>query len=232
MENLINIIQTCKKKFYIIAAILILIIIFLIMNSVNNKKTKKEISNKDYVFTQIENKENQKLPYINIKGEKFDKINDDLYEKFYYVSRNNKNSFNYKYYLDDKILYVFIEILEYNDNGIPNPKYISYYIDIDKKKLYSLEEILNKHNLNIDNLTTIIDKQLNASYEKETELGYVEKGFCDFSCYKDIHDINPINKRVALSFDGKNLKAYLNYNVETIYYVDTNPIEFPHIFDL
>lgn len=232
MENLINIIKTHKKKFYIIGAILILIIVFLLVNFFKNKSNiNKTISNKDYVFTQVEKSATQKLPYINVDGEQIEKINDKLYEDFYMTTSDEKNKYDYKYYLDDNLLYIFIEIEEYKNN-IKNPRYISYYIDIDKGTLYSLDDVLEIHDMDMNRLTTIINNELNSSYVEETELGYVEEGFCDFECYKDIHDINPLNKRIALFYDGNKLTAYLNYTVETIYYVDTNPTIFPHIFEL
>lgn len=232
MENLINIIKTHKKKFYIIGAILILIIVFLLVNFFKNKSNvNKTISNKDYVFTQVEKSATQKLPYINVDGEQIEKINDKLYEDFYMTTSDEKNKYDYKYYLDDNLLYIFIEIEEYKNN-IKNPRYISYYIDIDKRTLYSLDDVLKIHDMDMNRLTTIINNELNSSYVEETELGYVEEGFCDFECYKDIHDINPLNKRIALFYDGNKLTAYLNYTVETIYYVDTNPTIFPHIFEL
>ena len=232
MENLINIIKTHKKKFYIIGAILILIIVFLLVNFFKNKSNiNKTISNKDYVFTQVEKSATQKLPYINVDGEQIEKINDKLYEDFYMTTSDEKNKYDYKYYLDNNLLYVFIEIEEYKNN-IKNPRYISYYIDIDKGTLYSLDDVLEIHDMDMNRLTTIINNELNSSYVEETELGYVEEGFCDFECYKDIHDINPLNKRIALFYDGNKLTAYLNYTVETIYYVDTNPTIFPHIFEL
>lgn len=232
MENLINIIKTHKKKFYIIGAILILIIVFLLVNFFKNKSNvNKTISNKDYVFTQVEKSATQKLPYINVDGEQIEKINDKLYEDFYMTTSDEKNKYDYKYYLDDNLLYIFIEIEEYKNN-IKNPRYISYYIDIDKGTLYSLDDVLKIHDMDMNRLTTIINNELNSSYVEETELGYVEEGFCDFECYKDIHDINPLNKRIALFYDGNKLTAYLNYTVETIYYVDTNPTIFPHIFEL
>ena len=232
MENLINIIKTHKKKFYIIGAILVLIIVFLLVNFFKNKSNiNKTISNKDYVFTQVEKSTTQKLPYINVDGEQIEKINDKLYEDFYMTTSDEKNKYNYNYYLDDNLLYIFIEIEEYKNN-IKNPRYISYYIDIDKGTLYSLDDVLKIHDMDMNRLTTIINNELNSSYVEETELGYVEEGFCDFECYKDIHDINPLNKRIALFYDGNKLTAYLNYTVETIYYVDTNPTIFPHIFEL
>lgn len=232
MENLINIIKTHKKKFYIIGAILVLIIVFLLVNFFKNKSNiNKTISNKDYVFTQVEKSATQKLPYINVDGEQIEKINDKLYEDFYMTTSDEKNKYDYKYYLDDNLLYIFIEIEEYKNN-IKNPRYISYYIDIDKGTLYSLDDVLKIHDMDMNRLTTIINNELNSSYVEETELGYVEEGFCDFECYKDIHDINPLNKRIALFYDGNKLTAYLNYTVETIYYVDTNPTIFPHIFEL
>ena len=232
MQNLINIIKTHKKKFYIIGIVLILIVILLLINLSKNKENKnKEIANRNYVFSEIETNENQKLPYINVKGDKIEKINDKLYEDFYMTTSNEENTYNYKYYLDDNLLYVFIEIEEYK-NDIKNPRYISYYIDINNGTLYNLEDILKLHDLDINRLTTIIDNKLNSSYVEETELGYVEEGFCDFECYKDIHNINPLNKRIALFYDGEKLTAYLNYTVETIYYVDTNPIVFQNIFEL
>ncbi len=232
MENLIYIIKTHKKKFYIIGAILVLIIVFLLVNFFKNKSNiNKTISNKDYVFTQVEKSATQKLPYINVDGEQIEKINDKLYEDFYMTTSDEKNKYDYKYYLDDNLLYIFIEIEEYKNN-IKNPRYISYYIDIDKGTLYSLDDVLEIHDMDMNRLTTIINNELNSSYVEETELGYVEEGFCDFECYKDIHDINPLNKRIALFYDGNKLTAYLNYTVETIYYVDTNPTIFPHIFEL
>lgn len=232
MGNLIYIIKTHKKKFYIIGAILILIIVFLLVNFFKNKSNvNKTISNKDYVFTQVEKSATQKLPYINVDGEQIEKINDKLYEDFYMTTSDEKNKYDYKYYLDDNLLYIFIEIEEYKNN-IKNPRYISYYIDIDKGTLYSLADVLEIHDMDMNRLTTIINNELNSSYVEETELGYVEEGFCDFECYKDIHDINPLNKRIALFYDGNKLTAYLNYTVETIYYVDTNPTIFPHIFEL
>ena len=232
MENLINIIKTHKKKFYIIGAILILIIVFLLVNFFKNKSNvNKTISNKDYVFTQVEKSATQKLPYINVDGEQIERINDKLYEDFYMTTSDEKNKYDYKYYLDNNLLYIFIEIEEYKNN-IKNPRYISYYIDIDKGTLYSLDDVLKIHDMDMNRLTTIINNELNSSYVEETELGYVEEGFCDFECYKDIHDINPLNKRIALFYDGNKLTAYLNYTVETIYYVDTNPTIFPHIFEL
>lgn len=231
MNKLINLIKMQKKKFIIIGLFIVLIVIFLCINIINNNRnSNKDFKNKDYVYTQIENN-NSKLPYINIKGAKIEKVNDILYDVFYDVVNDKRNSFNYKYYLDDEILYIFIDIVEYI-NDIKNPRYIAYYININTGNLYNVEDILNKHKLTLNDVSQIIDEKLNSSYIEETELGYVEKGFCDFECYKDIHNINPLNKRLSLFYDGKKLIGYLNYMVETIYYVDTNPVEFPHIFKI
>jgi len=232
MQNFINIIKTNRKKVFIICFIIILIIIFLLLNIFKDKKNiNKVLERNDYVFTQV-NQNQQKLPYINIRGTIVEKINDELYNMFYTISENENNKYDYKYHIDNNILYLFIKIDQYNSNNVLNPKYISYYIDINKGTLYNVEEILKMHNFNLDKLSNIIDEKLNMAYTQEIELGYVEKGFCDFECYKDIHEINPLQKRIALYFNGKDLIAYLNYNVETIYYTQTNPVEFPHVFKL
>lgn len=233
MNKIIDIMKSNKKKFYIIIAFIILIVIIFIFNIVNTSKNKnKEISNKDYVFTQVENNNKQMLPYINIKGDKIDIINDKISTEYFNIVLNDKNTFTYNYYIEDNILYIFITIEKYNENNIMNPKYIAYYINVDDGTIYNIKDILKKHKIDYNSIESKITKIINSSYVEETELGYVEKGFCDFECYLDIHDISSLNKNMMLSYDGINFKIYLNYTVETIYYVEDNPVEFPHEFEL
>ena len=233
MNKLIEIIKSNKKKCLIILIIIILIFILLIYNLINNvKNNNRSIPNKEYVFTEIENSNIQRLPYINIKSQKVDTINDELSDEYFEIISDERNKFDYNYYVEDDILYLFVNIEKYNNDGIILPKYIAYYINTQNGKLYSIEEILDNHNLNFDEIKSKITQKIKETYNKETELGYVEKGFCDFECYLDMRDVNPLNKRLVLSYDGKNFIAYLNYEVETTYYVKENPIKFPSMYEL
>ena len=233
IDNIIEIIKDNKGKCLTILILLILIIIISIFNIVSEKKVdNKNFKSSNYVFTKYENN-NVKCPYININSKTINNINERLIRRYYKLV-NEGNKMDYKYTINNNILSLLITIttkeIGYSTSSI---EFISYNINLENNKIIKNNDLIKMYNLSSNEINDYILEELNNYYNIEVDEGYIENKECDLECYLFMHEIEDINSNIVYYIDKNNkLIAYLNHELETIYFDESDYKEFVYKYNL
>ncbi len=206
-----EIIEENKTKLIIIGVLILLTVIFLIFS--------KTRSTKQYVYTK-ESVGNFKLPYININDSNVKEVNKDL-KKDYKKTMNYgyDSSYDYEYYVKDKVLYLLIKkTIQTDFSMIPEQVYESYAYSFKLKGFLSSDEVLENNGVSKDSIEKMVDKKLKKSYNTESKKGYIVPQECDYTCYKEMKKYNSVKDNVVYYMNNGHLYGYLNISNNSIYY--------------
>lgn len=108
------------------------------------------------------------IPEILIKTDVTEKINKEIYEKFKINIEGLKSTENgpsrvereitYNYNIKDDILFILILSTVGSTRSGGSTEYISYYYDIKEDKQYTLEEVLDKFSISVDNIENVTNR--------------------------------------------------------------------------
>ncbi len=168
-----------KKIIFIILSIIIILIILSILT--NNKKNNNNVLISSYVsrikkgdIKLNDNScdldyalENNKIPYFNLNNETYNKINEEIMYNFLLRTCFQDGVIDYEASLNDNILSVAINISYETDDDLAYLEYKTYNIDTNTHTLINNQDILNKYNVSLNDITSIILERFNNFYEYE-----------------------------------------------------------------
>ena len=203
-----------KNRIMLLFGLIIFILTLTFIRSVTNKNAKdKIVTNKEYIVTikELSTKNNLKseIPFINIKINNIDNINNEISKFIYNETIVFNRSVSYEYYVQkNEILSLLITSKEYlTTNELALVKYKSYNIDLKSKKLLTNEELLQKYDLLQEDFDDLYTREMKQFY-KDALVEEFTDGYCDFEAYVKYHELD----------DGQ--ESYFVNNNEIYYYKD------------
>lgn len=224
------------KKMVIISGAIILICIIILfyftLNSSDNYNNIKKDRSKHIVYSIIEKEDNvysKYVPYINIKSDSVDQVNEDI-NSFVSSYVDNPNSIIvYEYNISGIFLSIVVRIEDYNDDSF-DVYFRTYIINLIDKELISNDSILNYFNIDENKVSNIIESDFKNFYEDLVDEGYYDSKKCDYKCflkYKNVSNyLDDVNYYIK---DGDLVlyKPFVLYSLSgDVDYFDTDNYEF------
>ena len=201
--------------------VIVFFIVFFYMKKQNENYQKIKISPNDYlVYTKYQSDDDLYsvlVPYINIKGEIVEAINQDIdlfLEEFLFSGYSN---ISYEYSINGKILSVIIKVIDYNTDYAPQPYFRGYNINLDTLELISDESLLEFFDVNMDFVSTKISSQLLSYYNELIEQNYYQEAECNFSCFLKYRGIDNVLDNIVFYVKEGKLIAYRPFTFVSIY---------------
>lgn len=215
-----------KKKFIFIISLLIVVVlvVFVVTSLLKKEKVydyKKIIKESDYdiVYSIKSEKDDTEIPVINIGNENIKKINSEIIELYEWYVLEKGKEFTYKYSVSDDVLSLLIT-LRSSFEGNTYLEYKSYVIDLDKLDVMSTEEILDKFDINKDDLNYfLINKFLNY-YTDIVDKKILSKNECDFDCFIVQCNFEDFMEANSYYVNKNHLEVYKFFNIYTKYGYD------------
>ena len=167
-----------KSGYFYIIIILLFVFLGCVFIMFNNKRYKINplILNNDYdVVYQVDD-----VPKINLAGEVFEKINDDIQNIF--DNNENGDRIEYEYDISEDTFSILLKryIVSENKEFI---EYNYYNIDLINMKELELEDLLEKYEINYSDLSFFIRNKFLNYYADLLDAGYFKGTECDFNCF-------------------------------------------------
>lgn len=215
IQNLKETILENKKKSIIIILLLIFLIILILWPKENNTNNKYITT---YETTKI-NEATSKMPYINLKSEDVDIVNEAVMVKYYVCEELQDRYMDYEYYINDNVLSLIVKIYLLEDDFMPSE--IEFYnFDLSGKRLTNNDL---KKLYNVDN--TFIEERLNTLtkkyYDYEVQKGYIDKTVCNYNCYIENYPSDYLNT-LEYYVKNNNLYVYFYFDIDSDFAYDSN----------
>ena len=178
----------------------------------NNYNNIKEDSSKEIIYTIYSNSNyNQEVPYINLKGNLYKDINENIQEIAGEYLDKETGAITYDYNLNGNFISLVLIITEYTGDS-PRNNFYTYNIDVANKQLLSKEALIDYYETNTEEIRNIVINELEKAYSDKIEKGIVTEESCDFDCYiswRGNQNLNPDNYSYYIK-DGY-LAAYVPF---------------------
>ena len=199
-----------KIVIVIVSLLLIAFLVFYGIIKINsrNYNNKKIDRNKYIVYTKETRKKEyyiQDVPFINIKGENIEIINDDIYN---FLENFNKENIeiSYEYSINGIILSLVLKVEDHTkaDNAVVT-NFRSYNINMDTLELLSNPKVLNYFNISEQEVNNIIENYINDYYNELVNNNILDQNECNYNCFLNRRDIksNYIDNISYYIRDGK-----------------------------
>lgn len=209
-----------KKK--IIILLLLVIFLFVISIILNNKDEKKVYVSENYIYTKesyvYDDKTITEYPYINLKGEAINNINEEIMTLYYEMLAIEEQFMKYDYYVSGNILSLVIGIY-YREAPDVSSEMLFYNIDISDIKILTDGQLFDYYNVNRNDVINVVDNELREYYRYELSKKYIDSG-CDFNCYLSETDSLPILDECGYYVKDNTLYAYKKINLDSEFYYD------------
>lgn len=196
-----------------ISFLLVLLIAYGIvrLNS-NSYKNIKEDSSKEIVYTIYANSNyHQEVPYINLKGDFYKEVNDNIQEIAGEYLDKETGAITYDYNLNGNFISLVLVITEYIGDS-PRNNFYTYNIDITNKQLLSKEALIDYYKTDTEEIKNRVLYELEKAYKEKIDSGAITEDSCDFDCYiswRGEQNLNPDNYSYYIK-DGY-LAAYVPF---------------------
>ena len=166
------------------------------------------------------------IPYFNLNTEVFNELNEEIFETFLLRTWYQDGEIDYEASLNDNILSVALNISYETDDDLAYLEYKTYNINIDENTRMNNQDILNRYNLTLEDVTSRVLSHLRTYYDYEVEKGYITD--FSFNEYLTILNYTPITiNNMNLYIDSNNdLYIYKDYTLSTGMSIDE---DFPDI---
>ncbi len=166
------------------------------------------------------------IPYFNLNTEVFNELNEEIFETFLLRTCYQDGEIDYEASLNDNILSVALNISYETDDDLAYLEYKTYNINIDENTRMNNQDILNRYNLTLEDVTSRVLSHLRTYYDYEVEKGYITD--FSFNEYLTILNYTPITiNNMNLYIDSNNdLYIYKDYTLSTGMSIDE---DFPDI---
>ena len=167
----------------------------------NNYRSLKEDSSKDIVYTIYSNsKYSQEVPYINLKGDIYKEVNNNIQEIAGEYLDKETGTITYDYNLNGNFISLVLVITEYIGDS-PRKNFYTYNIDTTNKQLLSKEALIDYYKTNTEEIKNRVLYELEKAYKNKIETGALTEESCDFDCY--------ISWRGSQNLDPENYSYYI-----------------------
>lgn len=210
-------IKNKKIIIFIVISIIILLLLYLIKR--NNYNYTKLLENKelDIVYDKVNN-DKDKVPYINITNKFINDINQDInsiYEDYLIFS---PDGFNYRYSISNNILSIIITAhIVKPESTHYDITYKSYNIDLQRMKLLTNKEILNKYNISEEKMKYYLYNKFLNYYKDLVAKNYFSEEQCDFKTFLENKNIDNILDDNNFYINNNHLELYKYFNIFTDY---------------
>lgn len=181
--------------FFILVAVICIVVYFVINHSStnSNKYIEKVDEDKAYVYTskKIENTNNEsdevsydKIPSINLEGQKYTQINNEIMNKYNEVIKDKVHIYDYNYNQSENILSLVVKYSYYSkDSQYPITYFDTYNIDLKNDKVLSDEEIVDLFNITKEQVNTYLKSKFVNYYNELIQYEYFKKSECNYQCF-------------------------------------------------
>ena len=211
MDRLIENILNNKIIILIVSLLLIALLVFYGISKINNRNyNNKKIDKTKYIVYTKETREKeyyiQDIPFINLKGESIDVINNDI--ETYLENFNKENiEISYEYNINGIILSIILKVGDHSKADNATITYFrSYNINLDNLELLSNEAVLNYFNINENDINNRLENELKNYYTNLVNKTYINSNQCDYNCFLNSRDIKQSNYLDGVEYfirDGK-----------------------------
>ena len=223
------------NKVIIAIAVAIFLIIFILVYGLSkvqnsNYNDIKENKNKDLVYTRYTKNTNDfqvDVPYVNIDLGVVKGINEDITLFVNDFMDSNKALITYQYDINGHILSLLVQIVDYDVETVPQTYFRSYNINISNGELLSEQALLDYYGINKEQVENIIKSKFQDYYNDEVEEGYIDKNYCDMSCFLKYRDMEGYTENLNYYIKEGKLYIYKPFQVYSIlgeeeYYKDSD----------
>ena len=221
IQNIKETILENKKKSIIIIIILLILLLLILWPKEDDKN--KIYTASRYVITYESTKIDKavsKLPYINLKGEDINIVNNAIMIKYYECEELEDRYMDYEYYSNDKVLSLIVKVYLLEDDFIPSEMYF-YNFNIENGKALTNIDLKRKFGVNDTFIKERLITLTKKYYDYEVTKGYIDKKVCDFDCYQEFFGEDYFS---SLEYYVKNnsLYTYFYFDVDNNFAYDSN----------
>ena len=216
-----------NKKDQKTAAIIIVAIAVIAMiaysfhsNNVKNYNYIKESWFDDLVYTYYYDDRNEyikEIPYVNIKGEQFTEINNQIKTFSTKFTELNRAIITYDYSITNQVLSIIIKAINYETNYASKAEFISFNINIKTLQVYTDQDIIDMYNINAGYVNDRIKNQFQQYHKEIVEQKYYSIQQCNYSCFLKWHNIDDYMDDIAYYISGGKLYVYKPFVFATIF---------------
>ena len=205
-----------KSLFYgLVVASLVLVVWYAIFikNSEDYNKIKIDKSKK-LVYT-VEKKASgfyyQYKPYLNIKGELGEVINNDI-NTFVDTFNDENIAIAYEYDLNGNVLSLVIKVQDHSYAEAATVLYFrAYNINLKDSEILSNEKLLNMFDITTSDAEVKLDEKIRNYYDSLVEKYYIDEDECNYSCFLDSREFNDENNKEEYYVKNGKLYAFKPY---------------------
>lgn len=190
-----------KKKNSIIQIVCIVIVVVSIVigyvyynNNSENYNSVKIDKSQYLVYTKSKQQSgyyNQYKPFLNVKGEVADQVNNDIDLYFSNFDKDNV-CITYEYDLNGKVLSLVIKVEDYSYVDSAAVLYFrSYNIKLDSMEILSNEKILSYFNMNSSDVEVKLDEKIKEYYYKLVGSAVIDEKECNYDCFIQARNFEP-----------------------------------------
>jgi hypothetical protein len=214
-----------ENKKILIISITVFIIIFLICyayirNQNNNYNNIKKDKDNYLVYTKYEKTNGNYsiiVPYINIKSEGAEAVNQDIDLFLSDFISSTKTSITYEYNINGIFLSVVVKVIDYDTEYAPNPYFRTYNFNLNTSEVIADEALLNFFGVNEDYVKEKIEYQFQYYYENIVKEEYYCEEECNYDCFLKYRGISDYLDNVNYYISDGNLIAYIPFTFYSIF---------------
>lgn len=213
-----------KKKILIICgtifAIIFLLVYMFVRKQNDNYNNIKQKKNNYLVYSKYERTKSKyavHVPYVNIKADVINKVNDDIDLFTGEFISSKKSLVTYEYDISGIILSLVIKVVDYDTEYAPEVYFRSYNINLSTLEVISNDSLLDF--FGIDELTVgnLIENQFRNYHQKIIDEGYYQADECDYSCFLGYRNVDDYLKDVNYYVKNGDLIAYKPFIFTSIF---------------
>lgn len=225
-----------KKTIVIVGTIIIvslIVIIYYLQNQSNNYNNIKQDKGKYLVYSKVEVNDNDHykyIPFVNIKSETADKVNEDIDLFTNKYLNSEKAAIIYEYDVNGIILSIIVKIFDYEKEYAPEVYFRSYNINLNTKELISNKSLLDFFEITEEKVSNILDQEFHKYYDDLTKEGYYVEQECNFKCFLGYKGIDNYLDNANYYVKKGNLVVYRPFTYYSIFndeeYFENEDFEF------
>ena len=195
MDSFIEKVFDNKIIIILVSLLLIIALVYYGISKINSRdfNNKKIDKNKYVVYTKETRQKDfyiQDIPFINLKGETIEVINDDINN---YLEPFNKDNIevSYEYSVNGIILSVVLKVEDHSKlENASITYYRSYNINTENMELLSNPKILSYFDITEQEVNSIIEYNLKDYYNNLVKDKIINKSECNYNCFLNNRGIN------------------------------------------
>ena len=189
-------------------------------NNVKNYNYIKQSWFDDLIYTSYYDDRNdyvKEVPYINIKGEQIDEVNNQIDTFSSKYTTLNRAIITYDYSITGQILSIIVKAISYETNFASEAEFISYNINLKTQQVYTEQDILDMYNINAGYVSDRIKNQFQQYHKDVIKENYYSLQQCNFACFLKWHNIDDYTKGIAYYISAGKLYVYKPFVFASIF---------------